>query len=94
MSELLLDRDGRRRSPATIPGFHAGHASCNKGLRSPEAHWTSSKAEPSVTASSTSPTSASDSSPRRAVASIAADDAPAPDEEQPSSRPHSAPQGG
>ena len=26
MSELLLDRAGRRRSPATLPGFHAGHA--------------------------------------------------------------------
>jgi hypothetical protein len=24
MSELLLDRAGRRRSPATMPGFHAG----------------------------------------------------------------------
>jgi hypothetical protein len=35
MSELLLDRAGRRRSPATLPGFHAGHASGNKGLRSP-----------------------------------------------------------
>jgi uncharacterized membrane protein YccF (DUF307 family) len=26
MSELLLDRAGRRRSPATLPGFHAGSA--------------------------------------------------------------------
>jgi site-specific recombinase XerD len=33
MSELLLDRAGRRRSPATLPGFHAGHAPGNKGLR-------------------------------------------------------------
>jgi integrase len=32
MSELLLDRAGRRRSPATMPGFHAGHAAGNKGL--------------------------------------------------------------
>jgi integrase len=24
MSELLLDRAGRRRSPVTMPGFHAG----------------------------------------------------------------------
>jgi hypothetical protein len=24
MSELLLDAAGRRRSPATMPGFHAG----------------------------------------------------------------------
>ena len=35
MSELLLDRAGRRRSPATTPGFHAGHAPGNKGLRYP-----------------------------------------------------------
>ena len=35
MSELLLDRAGRRRSPATLPGFHAGHAPGNKGLRDP-----------------------------------------------------------
>ena len=26
MSALLLDRAGRRRSPATLPGFHAGQA--------------------------------------------------------------------
>ena len=35
MSELLLDRAGRRRSPATMPGFHASHAPGNKGLRYP-----------------------------------------------------------
>ena len=35
MSELLLDRAGRRRSPATLPGFHGGHAPGNKGLRYP-----------------------------------------------------------
>src|SRR3954464_15078275 len=35
MSEVLLDRAGRRRSPATLPGFHAGHAPGNKGLRYP-----------------------------------------------------------
>src|SRR3954451_25037658 len=35
MSELLLDRAGRRRSPATLPGFHADHAPGNKGLRYP-----------------------------------------------------------
>jgi site-specific recombinase XerD len=33
MSKLPLDRAGRRRSP--MPGFHAGHAPCNKGLRYP-----------------------------------------------------------
>jgi integrase len=35
MSELLLERAGRRRSPATLPGFHAGHAPGNDGLRYP-----------------------------------------------------------
>ncbi len=35
MSELLLDRAGRRRSPATLPGFHAGRPSANKGVRYP-----------------------------------------------------------
>ena len=35
MSELLLNRAVRRRSPATVPGFHAGHAPENKGLRYP-----------------------------------------------------------
>jgi site-specific recombinase XerD len=35
MSELLLDRAGRRRSPATMPGFHAGRSPHNKGLRYP-----------------------------------------------------------
>jgi site-specific recombinase XerD len=35
MSELLVDRAGRRRSPATMPGFHAGRSPHNKGLRYP-----------------------------------------------------------
>ena len=35
MSELLLDRAGRRRSPATMPGFHTGRPPRNKGLRYP-----------------------------------------------------------
>ena len=35
MSELLLDRAGRRRSPATMPGFHEGRPPRNKGLRYP-----------------------------------------------------------
>ena len=36
MSEQpLLDRAGRRRSPATMPGFHAGRPPRNKGLRYP-----------------------------------------------------------
>jgi hypothetical protein len=32
MSELLLDAAGRRRSPATLPEFHAGRPR-NKGMR-------------------------------------------------------------
>jgi site-specific recombinase XerD len=34
MSELL-DRAGRRRSPATLPAFHTGRSPDNKGLRYP-----------------------------------------------------------
>jgi len=32
---VLLDPAGRRRSPATLPGFHAGRPPRNKGLRYP-----------------------------------------------------------
>jgi site-specific recombinase XerD len=35
MSELLFDRAGRRRSPATRPGFRAGRPPRNKGRRYP-----------------------------------------------------------
>src|SRR5688572_17075476 len=35
MSEMLLDRAGRRRSPATMPGFHTVRPPRNKGLRYP-----------------------------------------------------------
>ena len=36
MSTLqLLDAAGRRRSPATLPGFHAGRPPRNKGVRYP-----------------------------------------------------------
>jgi hypothetical protein len=35
MSELLVDRAGRHRSPATMPGFHARRPPRNKGLRYP-----------------------------------------------------------
>jgi len=35
MSELPLDAAGRRRSPATMPGFHAGRPPRNKGHRYP-----------------------------------------------------------
>ena len=35
MSEPLLDAAGRRRSPATLPQFHAGWPPRNKGMRYP-----------------------------------------------------------
>ena len=35
MSEVLLDAAGRRRSPATMPAFHAGRPPRNKGMRYP-----------------------------------------------------------
>jgi integrase len=35
MSELLLDAAGRRRSPVTLPQFHAGRSPRNKGMRYP-----------------------------------------------------------
>src|SRR5687767_10221019 len=35
MSELPLDAAGRRRSPATLPEFHAGRPPRNKGMRYP-----------------------------------------------------------
>jgi integrase len=35
MSELPLDAAGRRRSPATLPEFHAGRPPRNKGVRYP-----------------------------------------------------------
>jgi integrase len=35
MSELLLDAAGRRRSPATLPEFHAGRPPRTKGIRYP-----------------------------------------------------------
>src|SRR3954454_22879587 len=35
MTELLLDAAGRRRSPATMPGFHSGRPPRNKGRRYP-----------------------------------------------------------
>jgi hypothetical protein len=31
----VLDAAGRRRSPATLPGYHAGRAPRNKGVRYP-----------------------------------------------------------
>ena len=35
MYELMLDRADRRRSPATMPGFHTGQVPGNKGHRYP-----------------------------------------------------------
>jgi hypothetical protein len=35
MPEVLLDAAGRRRSPATMPGFHGGRPPRNKGQRYP-----------------------------------------------------------
>src|SRR4051812_19389769 len=35
MSDALLDAAGRRRSPATMPAFHAGRPPRNKGMRYP-----------------------------------------------------------
>ena len=35
MSKQLLDSAGRRRSPATMPGFHAGRPPRDKGVRYP-----------------------------------------------------------
>jgi len=35
MSQVLLDAAGRPRSPATLPGFHAGGPPRNKGRRYP-----------------------------------------------------------
>jgi hypothetical protein len=32
---VLIDSAGRRRSPATMPGYHAGWAPRNKGMRYP-----------------------------------------------------------
>jgi site-specific recombinase XerD len=35
MESALLDVCGRRRSPATLPGYHSGRPPMNKGLRYP-----------------------------------------------------------
>src|SRR3954463_1889367 len=35
MDELAFDAAGRRRPPATMPGFHAGRPPRNKGVRYP-----------------------------------------------------------
>lgn len=35
LESVLLDASGRRRSPATLPGYHHGRPPRNKGLRYP-----------------------------------------------------------
>ena len=35
MESVLVDAAGRRRSPATLPGYHCGRPPRNKGLRCP-----------------------------------------------------------
>jgi hypothetical protein len=35
MTDVRPDATGRRRSPATMPGFHAGRPPRNKGHRHP-----------------------------------------------------------
>ena len=35
MTVCVIDAAGRRRSPATLPGFHAGRPPRNKGMRYP-----------------------------------------------------------
>lgn len=35
MPKMPLDTAGRRRSPATLPGFHAGRSPRSKGMRYP-----------------------------------------------------------
>ncbi len=58
MSELL-DRAGRRRSPATMPGFHAGNAAPgNKGLRYPPIRRRSKRSSPSCAPPATERTAA------------------------------------
>jgi hypothetical protein len=58
MSELLLDAAGRRRSPATLPEFHAGRPPRNKGMRYPATHPRSRRSSPSCAARATAFTAA------------------------------------
>jgi hypothetical protein len=58
MSELLLDRAGRRRSPATMPEFHAGHAPGNIGPRYPPIRRGSKRSSPSCAPPATERTAA------------------------------------
>ena len=42
----VLDSAGRRRSPATMPGYHAGRLPRNKGMRYPLIHRRSRRSSP------------------------------------------------
>ena len=55
MSELLLDAAGRRRSPATMPEFHAGRPPRNKGVRYPADPPRSRRSSRSCAAPATAP---------------------------------------
>ena len=58
MSELLLDAAGRRRSPATLPDFHAGRPPRNKGMRYPADPPTSRRSSRTCAARATASTAA------------------------------------
>ena len=58
MSELLLDRAGRRRSPATMPGFHAGHVQATKACATPSIRRRSRRSSPSCAPPATERTAA------------------------------------
>ena len=58
MSELLLDAAGRRRSPATLPEFHAGRPPRNKGMRYPRIRRRSRRSSPSCATPATASTAA------------------------------------
>ena len=47
MPEVLLDAAGRPRSPATVPGYHAGRSPRNKGQRYPANPPRSARSSPS-----------------------------------------------
>jgi hypothetical protein len=57
-SSVLLDRAGRRRSPAALPGYHQGRPPRNKELRYPPDPPTEGVPLVVIHASSDAPTSA------------------------------------
>ena len=56
MSELLLDAAGRRRSPATLPHFHAGRPPRNRGSATPQTLQPSRRSLPSCAPPATAST--------------------------------------